>query len=264
MSSSPRPSPTGTRRGQSCLRRHHSPLLRYLTAGVGDPEEAAHLAQDTFLDAFRSLDKLAPDRPIAPWLFQIARNNLLPWWRRRGQLQVASLEAMVEGCDASLPTPLRQADDFVVGVEEGDVLRRVLEEMGPLLREALLLHALADLSGSEVAAVLGITPKAAEQRIGRAKAQARARYDELAGTGGTEAWGGDERHWAPERCGPGGVGGWDPGRRAPGTPRAPPRGLPRVPGAARGLPRNRAPASGTIPASRRPGRADTDPGTGTG
>ncbi len=69
------------------LLRHHPPLLRYLTAAVGDPEQPAQLAHETFVDAVRALDQLAPGRPFAPWLYRIAYHNLLPYWRRRARVR---------------------------------------------------------------------------------------------------------------------------------------------------------------------------------
>lgn len=165
------------------LKRHHPPLLRYLTAAVGDREEAAHLAQETFLDVARALDRLAPDQPFEPWLYRIARNNLLPYWRHRSRLQFMPLEPW-EGQER---VPRHGADDIADQAAERDVLGRVLAELSPLLREALLLHALVGLSAAEVAMALGTTPKAAEQRIGRAKAKCRARYLALAGEWGGRA-----------------------------------------------------------------------------
>lgn len=154
------------------LRRYHPPLLRYLTSAVGEAEEAAHLAQETFLDAARSIDTLAPGQRFAPWLYRTARNNLLPYWRHAGRLRFTSLE-LTAGPDRAA---LWASNDVAEQVAERDLLQRVLAELSPLLREALLLHAVAGLSAPEVATATGIGQKAAEQRIGRAKVQFRVLY----------------------------------------------------------------------------------------
>jgi RNA polymerase sigma-70 factor (ECF subfamily) len=64
--------------------RHHAPILRYLARQTGDPELAADLAQETFLDAFRSLDQLVADYGCAVRRHRSARHNLpaAPAWRR--------------------------------------------------------------------------------------------------------------------------------------------------------------------------------------
>jgi RNA polymerase sigma factor (sigma-70 family) len=170
------------------VRRHHPPLLRYLSAAVGgDLEEASHLAQETFLDAVRSLHSLAPGQPFTPWLYRIARNNLLPYWRHRNRIRFTSLDEIA----GSERAALRESYDLAEQVADRDVLRQVLEDLSPLLREALLLHALAGLSAPEVAEAAGIGRKAAEQRIGRAKAQFRVRYKALTGIQSDTPWRGD-------------------------------------------------------------------------
>jgi RNA polymerase sigma-70 factor (ECF subfamily) len=169
------------------VRRHHPPLLRYLSAAAGDAEEAAHLAQETFLDAVRSLGSLAPGQPFRPWLYRIARNNVLPYWRHRDRIRFTSLEDIPGSDRAALSSPY----DLAEQVAERDALRQVLDDLSPLLREALLLHALAGLSAPEVAAATGVGQKAAEQRIGRAKAQFRVRYKALTEMQDDTPWRGD-------------------------------------------------------------------------
>ena len=72
--------------------RYHGPVLRYLERQIGDVELAADLGQETFLDAYRSLDRLIGDRPFAAWLYQIARNNLRREWRTRKLRRLISLD----------------------------------------------------------------------------------------------------------------------------------------------------------------------------
>jgi RNA polymerase sigma factor (sigma-70 family) len=164
---------------EELVRRHYVPLLRHLTAQTGDPETAADLTQQTFLDAYRRLARLEPDQPFVPWLFQIARYNFLPWWRRRWVLRHASLEAMVERAGEAVGA-FRQADQ-IEAVGERDAIQQALDRLSPVLREALLLHELEGLTAREVAAALGISEAAAERRIGRALAAFRRRYTALSG-----------------------------------------------------------------------------------
>jgi RNA polymerase sigma factor (sigma-70 family) len=178
----------GARNGSSAsweglLSRYHPMLLRFLTAAIGDPEEAAHLAQETWIDAVRGLPGLAADRAFLPWLYAIARNNLLPYWRRRARLQFTSLRDLSISGAEDLPESLRAPDEFLA-VAERDLVQQTLAQLSPPLREALLLHALNGLSATEIAALLGIATRTAEQRVVRAKRQFRAKYAELAWGGG--------------------------------------------------------------------------------
>src|SRR5688500_13980119 len=58
------------------MERYQLDVVRYLVRRTGDHELAADLTQETFLDAFRRLDRYQPDRPFPAWLFRIAHFNL--------------------------------------------------------------------------------------------------------------------------------------------------------------------------------------------
>lgn len=156
--------------------RYHGPLTRHLTYQVGDPELGADLAQDTFVEAFRSLDRFIGHRPFAAWLYGIAHNRLLMHWRHQRVRRLISLDWLTEF--AATPFPLRQKDISML-YEEQDVLSTVFAELSPPLRDALLLHSLDGFTAPEIAGILGISRSAAERRISRAKEQFRHSYDEL-------------------------------------------------------------------------------------
>ena len=157
---------------------HYQPqMLRYLTRQTGDRELAADLTQETFLHAYRSLDRLGNDRPFAAWLFRIAHLNLLHEWRRQRVRRLVSLDWLIsEGGEAQ--RALQQADKTTVA-HERDLIQEVLNALTPTLREPLLLYCLGGFSGQEVADILSISPAAARQRIARAKDQFRQRYRSL-------------------------------------------------------------------------------------
>ena len=161
--------------------RHHAAILRYLARQTGDPELAADLAQETFLDAFRSLDRLGDDRSFAVWLHRIAHHNLLAARRRQRLRRLVSLDWLLARDDEA-PTALHEPDRFASS-HERDLIQRALDDLSPALREALLLSSVQGFKGQEVAQILGIAPAAAHRRIGRAKEQFRQRYRALEGAG---------------------------------------------------------------------------------
>jgi RNA polymerase sigma-70 factor (ECF subfamily) len=161
------------------LRRYHEPLRRYLLRQSGDPELAADLLQETFLDAYRSLDRLTADRPFAAWLYQIAHNNLRREWRARRMRRLVSLDWLRER-PGKVPPALSQADASTA-TEVNDLVQRTLDDLSPKLREALLLHILWGLTAPEIARTLGISPDAAAQRLTRANEHFRQRRAALWG-----------------------------------------------------------------------------------
>jgi RNA polymerase sigma-70 factor (ECF subfamily) len=148
------------------VEQYHGRILGYLTRQLGDREVAADLTQETFLDAFRLLDRLPDDRPFGAWLYRIARNHLLHVWRRRLD-RILSLDWLLAAghADQEKFCNMGQVDRCI----ECDVIQRVLNTLSPALREALLLSTLWGFPSQEVAQILAISPAAARQRIARAK-----------------------------------------------------------------------------------------------
>lgn len=161
------------------VRRHYAPVERSLRKLTGDPETARDLVQETFLDAYRDLHRLPADRAFAPWLHRIARNSVLPFWRRRGAERVVSLDQAVEQCGDVFAK--RGCPDGMASGEDNEVIDQALAGLSPCLRQALLLHQAAGLTAPEVADAFGIGRSAAERRISRARVEFRARYLDLAG-----------------------------------------------------------------------------------
>jgi RNA polymerase sigma-70 factor (ECF subfamily) len=63
--------------------RYYRPVCAFLVRRLGDASAVEDVAQDTFLEAFRSLQVgRLPERFVA-WLFGIAHNCLGKWLRRR-------------------------------------------------------------------------------------------------------------------------------------------------------------------------------------
>lgn len=132
------------------------PQAYRLAAGMLRSEPYAEDAvQDAVLNAWRNVHKLRPDSDIRPWFLTIVANQCRTyrrsrWWR------VTSGEALP---DATVPNPL---DPATID------LRRALYKLPEDQRLLLVLRYYLDLPLDEVAAVLGISSKAARSRVHRA------------------------------------------------------------------------------------------------
>jgi len=155
------------------LDQHYRPLTRYLWRQTGDPELAADLAQATCLAAFRHRGQLSAAASFPAWLYQIARNEVKMEWRRRGLRRWLSLDWLPS---SALTGDRWRTPDASGPCHDRDRIQRVLDQLNPCLREALLLHDLCGFPGNEVAAILGIGPAAARKRIARAQAAFRAAF----------------------------------------------------------------------------------------
>ncbi|MBZ6383556.1 RNA polymerase sigma factor [Sphingomonas sanguinis] len=152
--------------------RHKAALYRLILAHVRDADEALDLVQESFVSAHDALARFDPARSLRAWLSGIALNKCRDWARRRRVRAMLSRVLPVAAAEAV-------ADDRV-GTEaaaiERDSLAHTLAALDSLpegLRSPLILCAIEGLSQAEAAEALGLSVKAIELRIRRARAALR-------------------------------------------------------------------------------------------
>lgn len=153
-------------------------LYRFVRRYVGDGEEALDLVQEAYASAWLAIRRYDPERPFDAWVRTIALNKCRDWGRRS---RVRRLVRGVVGLDA--PEAARVPDAAPgVDVQADDrrrmaLLSRALETLPHGLKAPLLLATLEGRSQAEIGEVMGLTPKAVELRIARARAQLRTELD---------------------------------------------------------------------------------------
>jgi len=151
-------------------RRWDGPLRSYLYRLSGDMNEADELASETMVRAWKARDSITGGK-ISTWLFAIATNlfrNRRRWWRRRLKWLAGYEEEFPEARDPS-PAP----DDVALRDERAARVKRAVLALPEELREPLVLATYEEKSHIEIGAILGITPKAVERRIARARDRLR-------------------------------------------------------------------------------------------
>jgi RNA polymerase sigma-70 factor (ECF subfamily) len=134
--------------------RHARPLARYL-AGAGAPEsEVDDLVQETFIRAFRSVDRFRGQCQFRTWLLTIGGNVLKDFGRRAGRRKIMPLD---EGVRDLAGDPHEHAE----ANEAEALLTAGLARLPRLQREVFLLRAQQGLEYEEIAAALATTPGAA-------------------------------------------------------------------------------------------------------
>src|SRR5215471_13789982 len=68
---------------EALVRRHQGPLYNFCLRMLGQTEDAADVAQETFVLLYSHLGRLDEREPLSPWLFRVARNRCIDLIRRR-------------------------------------------------------------------------------------------------------------------------------------------------------------------------------------
>jgi RNA polymerase sigma-70 factor (ECF subfamily) len=149
---------------------HAARVQAYARRRVG-PDLAEEVVAETFLVAWRRLDRVAPD-PL-PWLLVVARNTIANQRRATGRRDALTVE--LAGFAAVVTTTA--APD--VGVVERQALLRALAALSAAEREALLLVGWDGLEAADAAAVAGCSVSAFRMRLSRARRRLAAAADEV-------------------------------------------------------------------------------------
>lgn len=147
---------------------HRTAVFRYVRGYTGDEAEALDLTQECFIAAFAALRRYDRTRPFRPWLMRIAVNKCHDWSRRRAVRRLFSRALPI---DDALDVADTGADPeaALASAREVSRIEAAIAALPVTLREPLLLCAIEGMAQDEAAAVLGISRKAVETRIHRAR-----------------------------------------------------------------------------------------------
>lgn len=144
---------------ESCVREHAPMIYRIAFSVLRDPHHAEDVAQETFLRALRS-GKLNEVNDARAWLARIAWRTALDHLRDAD----TPIEEIAEPA-----SPLPDAEDSLLRDERVQLLRELIRSLPRDLQEVVTLSTVQELSGADVAEILGIPGASVRTRMHRAK-----------------------------------------------------------------------------------------------
>jgi RNA polymerase sigma-70 factor (ECF subfamily) len=136
-------------------------LRRFAISLARDPTAADDLVQDTLFRAWRSRARFEQGTNFEAWTFTILRNQFYSHQRRRREVQDE---------DGSYTARLSSPPDQAGRLDLQDV-RAALDRLAPVMREALVLVAIENLSYEEAATVMNCQVGTVKSRVWRAREQ---------------------------------------------------------------------------------------------
>lgn len=152
---------------------YYGELVRYLTSTLGDRHLAADVAHDAYLRVLERSSQAEIQQPRA-FLYRTAINLTIDLHRRNVARRGESMDAL----DCEDPHPAASPHQSLYHRQRVALVKRALDELSGVCREAFLLRKLEGLSHPEIAQRLGISRDMVEKHIVNAMRHCRLRMRE--------------------------------------------------------------------------------------
>ncbi len=157
---------SGDQAAMRALWTRHAPHIDVVVRRlVGhDPDLAADVAQEVWIQIFKALPGFRGDAQFATWAHRIAVNRTLNALRRTKRM--AAMEVAVEDDSASVEP---EADRALLAAS----IEEAAAKLAPGARTVFLLHDVEGYTHEEIAAELGITAGGSKSQLFKARAKLR-------------------------------------------------------------------------------------------
>ena len=150
-------------------------LLTLAARMLGSSAQAEDAVQDALASVWIARSRLDPLRPIGPFLTTTVLNKCRDQLRRRKVAGFIGIGPSLDDLHVADESP--NPETLAVSRDTLTKLRDEIERLPIRLREALVLVAIDGRSQIEAASLLGVTEKAIETRVYRARNKLREKFD---------------------------------------------------------------------------------------
>lgn len=150
------------------VRRHQQAVFRLAYLLLRNADDAEDVAQETFIRAYRGLDRFDSARPLRPWLLEITR-NLCYNWGRALRRRVAALQRWGQAAPAAnAASGGLDPNEQVMQEWKANTLWQAVGRLNGNDQEVVYLRCFLALSVEETAQTLKIAPGTVKSRLWRA------------------------------------------------------------------------------------------------
>ena len=132
--------------------RHKDALYRYFLRHLSNESTCQELYQDLWMKIIKSKDNYKPTAKFKTWMYTLAHNRLVDWYRRNN-LEMQSFQANSEESDTDGSIEWNPADEFQTK-RLSKQLKLAIEDLPFDQREVFLLHQEALLTLPQISEML--------------------------------------------------------------------------------------------------------------
>ncbi|MDF7814975.1 sigma-70 family RNA polymerase sigma factor [Hymenobacter sp. YC55] len=158
---------------EDLLARYRKPVHYLVLRMVKNATDAEDLTQETFAKAFRHLARFTPEFAFSTWLFRIATNHTLDFFRRK-KLPTHSLQASIAGGDSD-PLFLEVADrnpdpqQALIRTQRKELMQKLVDQLPARYARVVRLRYFDELQYEEIAVLLALPLGTVKAQLFRAR-----------------------------------------------------------------------------------------------
>ena len=161
---------------------HQDMVVNTCFGMVQNLADAEDVAQEVFIEVYRSIHKFREDSKLSTWLYRIAVNKSIDFLRKKkrkswiGSIQgmFGSEEKVLEIEDRRQKTP----QEYLENEERKEVLQQAIDTLPQNQKTAFTLNKYENLSYKEIAAVMEVSLSSVESLMHRAKKNLKKRLQD--------------------------------------------------------------------------------------
>lgn len=139
---------------------------------VRNKQDAEDLTQEAFIKAYNSINSFNEEYAFSTWLFKIATNNCIDYFRKR-KLKTQSMDQTVRYKDDEIrqeyPDTERTADNELLASEKTRLIKKAIDNLPEKYKTAIILRHTDEKSYEEIAEILDLPLGTIKARIFRAR-----------------------------------------------------------------------------------------------
>jgi RNA polymerase sigma-70 factor (ECF subfamily) len=153
---------------EDLVNEHQREIIGFHYRFVGNLADAEDLAQETFIKAYKKINTLKDYKKAKSWLYSIARNTVIDFFRKNKNKEVALSDALLESIAATATTAATYQEKAISN-EISKELDRCIDRLVKEDRAIVRLLYYEGFSYKEIADLLNINENTLKSRLHRAR-----------------------------------------------------------------------------------------------
>lgn len=153
------------------IKKYRKNIYNRIYKIIDNIEDANDLTTETFIKAFKNIDKYLPEYPFHIWLFTIADNSCIDFMRKK-KILTTSIDKTNDNQTnnkINLQSDILSPEETIMQKEDNEIIRNIINSLSDRYRILIELRYFNDYSYQEIAEKLSIPIGTVKGQLSRAK-----------------------------------------------------------------------------------------------